>query len=70
MLSSSSSMSREGAGQSFSLYRLSAWEERGTQPIVLVWRGRTAVLIGEASTLVRYLRRKVARAFFLKRFIL
>ena len=67
MLSSSSSMSR-GAGQSFSLYRLSAWEERGTQAIVLVWRGRTAVLIGEASTLVRYFRQKVARAFFIKTF--
>ena len=32
--------------------------------LFVVWRGRTAVLIGEASTLVRYLRRKVARAFF------
>jgi hypothetical protein len=39
--------------------------------LLLVWRGRAAVLIGEVSTLVRYLRRKVARAFFcLKRFIL
>ena len=35
--------------------------------LCVFWRGR-AVLIGEASTLVRYLRRKVARAFFIKTF--